>query len=100
MKKNIEKNIRIEALEAEGFKRWTKGNHDRLYISAKDLGLNCTYYKTGNIASAEWDGEKISNRQASILMNSKTYIDLNDNTINTTENRLLWAVEDIIERVC
>ena len=53
----------IAELEAKGFKRWTKGNLDRLYINAAQLGLVCQYYKTGNIRHAEFNGESISNSQ-------------------------------------
>ena len=37
----------IKGLEDRGFNRWTKGKYDRLYINARDLGLVCTYHKSG-----------------------------------------------------
>ena len=67
---------RIEELEAMGFKRWTKGGMDRLYINASALGLNCTYYKTGNVSNAWFDGYEISNCEARRMKASKTYIDV------------------------
>ena len=55
MKKDITE--RIEELTAMGFKRWQKSGMDRMYINASTLGLICTYYKSGNISSAEFAGE-------------------------------------------
>lgn len=66
----------IEELEKMGFKRWQKNGMDRLYINATALGLCCTYYKTGNISSASFDGESISNSEGYRMKNAKTYIDL------------------------
>ena len=67
---------RIEELEGLGFKRWTKGNMDRLYINAELLGLHCDYYNSGNICSATLNGEAISNTKARGLKIAKTYIDI------------------------
>lgn len=66
----------IAKLESKGFNRWTKGNMDRLYINAKDLGLEVDYYKTGNVSSATWQGEHISNADARRLLESKVWIDV------------------------
>ena len=66
----------IRNLEEKGFKRWQKGNFDRLYINATALGLECTYYNTGNISGAWFDGERISNCQARRYKAAKTYIDV------------------------
>lgn len=67
---------RIEELEAKGFKRWQKNGMDRMYINASTLGLECSYYKTGNISSAWFNGEHISNSMGYRMKNAKTYIDL------------------------
>ena len=87
-KKKMDKKL-IEKLPGS---RWTKGAHDRLYISAEDLGLEISRYHTGNISSAkvvEWEALNgadmeevnsfsgdISNSQARRLM-SNAYLDLN-----------------------
>lgn len=68
--------INIEELEAKGFKRWTKGNYDRMYINPDKLGLELDFYNSGNICFAKLDGEKISNSRASKLRYCKTYLDL------------------------
>ncbi len=62
--------------EAKGFKRWQKNGMDRMYINANTLGLECSYYKTGNISSAWFNGERISNSLGYRMKSSKTYIDL------------------------
>ena len=68
---------KIADLESKGFKRWTKGSMDRMYINASQLGLICTFYKTGNISTAEFNGERISNSQARRIRTSKTFVDVN-----------------------
>ena len=69
--------IDIEALEKKGFNRWTKGNMDRLYFSLEKAGaLELDYYKSGNLRSADLDGERISNAEACRLLAVKCFIDL------------------------
>lgn len=51
----------IKKFEDAGFKRWTKGGYDRLYIDATACGLEYDTYKSGNISSATFNGEAISN---------------------------------------
>lgn len=69
--------INIEALEKKGFNRWTKGNMDRLYFSLEKSGdLKLDYYKSGNLRSADLDGERISNAEACRLLAVKCFIDL------------------------
>jgi hypothetical protein len=67
---------RIKELEGKGFKRWQKGNFDRLYINASALGLVLDYHKTGTISYAEFCGERVSNRFGGKLKNAKTFIDV------------------------
>lgn len=66
----------IAALENKGFKRWTKGTMDRLYINADTLGLEVERYKTGNVSSAYYRGERISNSRGREMVYAKTYIDI------------------------
>ena len=81
-------NEMIAKLETAGFKRWTKGGHDRLYASAKVLGLVCWYYKTGNISNAEFCGDEISNSEARRMADAKTFIDLRNDTVFSDNARL------------
>lgn len=67
---------RIAELETKGFKRWQKGNFDRLYINASQLGLVCNYYKTGNIKYAEMNGEHVSNSEGYRIKAAKTFVDV------------------------
>lgn len=66
----------IVKLEAAGFSRWTKGNMDRLYINVTKLGLEVSYYNSGNVSSAKWCGEPISNADGRRLLSSKVWIDV------------------------
>lgn len=69
--------INVEALEKKGFNRWTKGDMDRLYFSLEKAGaLELDYYKSGNLRSADLDGERISNAEACRLLAVKCFIDL------------------------
>ena len=68
--------MQIAALEEKGFRRWTKGTMDRLYINAETLGLDVERYKTGNVCSAYYRGERISHNRGSAMVNAKTYIDI------------------------
>ena len=70
------KEAKIAALEAKGFKRWQKGTMDRLYVNAPVLGLECEYYRTGNIYRATFQGALISNSEGYRIKNAKTYIDV------------------------
>lgn len=89
----------IEKLAAKGFSRWTKGKYDRMYINAKDLGLVCEYYKTGNVADATFQGEGISNSEAYRMKAAKTYIDVETSEVVSDNRYLKEAVEEILATV-
>ena len=86
----------ITALIAKGFSRWTKNGKDRLYINARDLGLTCTYYKTGNIHTAEINGEYVSNSEARRMQYAKTYIDIATGEVVSDNDTLQAAAEAIL----
>ena len=86
----------IAKYEEMGFKRWTKGEMDRLYINAKELGLECQYYKTGNVCYAEFKGEKISNTRATEMLAAKTYIDIKSGKGFSTNYTLRNALNEIM----
>lgn len=70
---------KIAALEAKGFKRWTKYGKDRLYINAKTLlNLDIDYRKSGTICSSRMNGETISHAEAYRLLGSKIWLDIDD----------------------
>ena len=76
------KDREIRLLEAKGAKRWTKGDKDRLYVTAEEIGLTTERYKSGNIRHAEWCGEAISNRKAGYLCATKVWYDLTDDKVH------------------
>jgi GNAT superfamily N-acetyltransferase len=80
----------LKMMEKMGFKHWTKGGHDRMYINWYSLGLECEYYKTGNISYAEFNGEKISNSEAYRIKNARTYVDLDTMELHSTH----WMCEN------
>jgi hypothetical protein len=75
--------ITTESLIRSGWKLWEKGTMRRLYVNASVLGLECTYYASGNIHTATFDGCQISNHQAYGMKCAKTYIDLTTNTLHS-----------------
>lgn len=88
MKKKLNQNLtneQIERLINAGASRWTKYERDRLYIKklADLIGLSYTKYNTGNISSAELNGETISNSECNRILAAldKAYIDLKTNTV-------------------
>lgn len=85
----------IAKYEAKGFKRWTKGSMDRLYIDVTKLGLEVSYYKTGNVSSATWCGERISNADARRFMSSKVYVDVKTGELHVQDRTTTdWHVFD------
>ena len=89
----------ITALEEKGFKRWTKGDKDRMYVDAEKLGLKVQKYGSGAVKRAEWDGEKISNCEGAAMLHAKTYLDLKDMSVHSDDSDLFAAAEAIIEEI-
>lgn len=89
----------ITALEERGFKRWTKGDKDRMYVDAEKLGLKVQKYGSGAVKRAEWTGEKISNRAGAAMLHAKTYLDLTDMSVHSDDSELFAAAEAIIEEI-
>lgn len=92
-------NEQIARLEEIGFKRWTKAGHDRLYVDAKNLGLEVDYYKTGNVKWAAFRGTEISNSEGRRMLNDKTYVDVKTDKVFSTCAKLAEAAEEIIKGV-
>lgn len=86
----------IKKLEAKGFKRWTKGEHDRLYANVEDFGLELHHYNSGNISGATLNGEKISNSYgAEIKRNTSIYLNVNGGELYLTDR----ANDEIVANV-
>ena len=88
-------NTMIKRLEEKGFKRWVKGDMDRLYINATDMGLDIGRYKTGNISYAAWDGETISHAEGARLLGAKTYIDVKTGKLHADKDILRERAEQL-----
>lgn len=87
--------MKINELTEKGFSRWTKGNMDRLYINAAQLGLVCEYYKTGNISYAEFNGERVSNCEARRMKAAKTFIDIKTGHVHSDSITLKDAATEL-----
>lgn len=68
-----EQKDKIRFLEQRGFKRWRKGNLDRLYIDARELGLVIDY-DYGKPVHAALNGTEISAADAMNLREAKTFV--------------------------
>lgn len=78
----------IKALEELGFKRWTKGSMDRMYINACDLGFDAD--------SRTFKGEKISGSICQSMKSAKTYIDLKSYMVISDNCDLAYEVADML----
>lgn len=76
----------IETMTAIGGRRWQKNGMDHVYLNnwADFAGIETTHYNTGNISSASYQGEGISNSQAYKLLSSidKVWFDAADGKLH------------------
>jgi len=75
-------NEKIKALENKGFKRWTKGDKDRLYIKAWNLPNVKTIWKKNGKKCVEINGEELSYTKSNEINYTAIYIDLADDSIH------------------
>jgi hypothetical protein len=92
----------INTLTDRGFKRWTKKLSngkvmDRLYIKPEYLGLELTRYKSGNISSATFNGERISNSEARRIEGTKCYVDVATKEVVCDREDLKQAAQEVID---
>lgn len=75
-----------EKLVALGGNRWTKGGRDRVYFNnaTEIVGIETTYYKTGNLSSVKMNGEFVSNSRGRSYLAALegAYVDLADNSVH------------------
>ncbi|MEU0937549.1 helix-turn-helix domain-containing protein [Embleya sp. NPDC005971] len=96
----------VENMVAIGGSRWTKAGKDRVYLNdwATYAGLETGRYNTGNIASASYQGERISNSQAYKILGSidKVWFDAADGKLHCrfgiTESRVATR-EDVWDAI-
>lgn len=92
----------IKTLTDRGFNRWTKKLPngkvmDRLYIKPEYLGLELTRYKSGNISSAKFNGETISNSEARRIEGTKCYVDVTTKEVVCDREDLKQAIQEVID---
>lgn len=92
----------IKTLTDRGFNRWTKKLSngkvmDRLYIKPEYLGLELTRYKSGNISSAKFNGEIISNSEARRIEGTKCYVDVATKEVVCDREDLKQAAQEVID---
>lgn len=92
----------IKILTDRGFNRWTKKLSngkvmDRLYIKPEYLGLELTRYKSGNISSAKFNGETISNSEARRIEGTKCYVDVATKEVVCDREDLKQAAQEVID---
>ncbi|WP_302420853.1 LPD38 domain-containing protein [uncultured Megasphaera sp.] len=94
----------IKTLTDKGFNRWTKKLPngkviDRLYIDPEYLGLELTRYKSGNISSATFNGETISNSEARRIEGTKCYVDVVTKEVVCDREDLKQAAQEVVDNV-
>ena len=92
----------IKTLTDRGFNRWTKKLSngkvmDRLYIKPEYLGLELNRYKSGNISSATFNGETISNSEARRIEGTKCYVDVATKEVVCDREDLKKAAQEVID---
>lgn len=93
-----EKQDKIRFLCGMGFNHWKKGNLNRLYINAEDLGLEIERIAPG-VTKATFCGEEISYREAMALKYAKTYISLPDGKAFSDDVQLAELAQDKFDKV-
>ena len=94
----------IKTLTDRGFNRWTKKLSngkvmDRLYIKPEYLGLELTRYKSGNISSAKFNGETISNSEARRIEGTKCYVDVATKEVVCDREDLKQVAQEVVDNV-
>lgn len=92
----------IKTLTDRGFNRWTKKLSngkvmDRLYIKPEYLGLELTRYKSGNISSATFNGERISNSEARRIECTKCYVDVATKEVVCDRDDLKQVAQEVVD---
>ncbi|QKW31474.1 helix-turn-helix domain-containing protein (plasmid) [Streptomyces seoulensis] len=80
--------LTTETLIAIGGRRWQKNGMDRVYINNwhEFAGLEASYYKTGNVSSASFQGRSIANGRVAGIMGAidKVWFDAADGKLHAS----------------
>lgn len=85
---------KLERMQGAGGSRWQKHGKDRMYFNRDFLmnaiGLELSFYKSGNVFHARLNGKKISNTKGSRLFNkinsAKVFYDIKTNNLEIQDN--------------
>ena len=89
----------IAKLESKGFKRWTKGDYDRLYINAYNIhGIDTNWKKNGK-KTLSINGEELSYSKSAELSYMKIYIDVKTGEVVADWDSVKALVEAEINEV-
>lgn len=98
--------FKIDNLTALGCKRWQKNDLDRIYIGEAPLhqllGIEASYYSTGNLSSFKQDDELLSNIQGNKILSSlaccKFYYDIVSDTYGYKHSQGYIDLHSIVYR--
>lgn len=89
----------IAKLESKGFKRWTKGDYDRLYINAYNIhGIDTKWEKNGK-KTLSINGEELTYTKSAKLSYAKIYIDVKTGEVVTDWDNVKALVEAELDEV-
>lgn len=78
--------LTVETMTAIGGRRWTKAGLDRVYFNdiTEYLGLDVSYYNSGNVSGATLDGHGIANGRVGGILSciDKVYFDTADGKLH------------------
>jgi len=78
--------LTAESIVAIGGRRWQKNGHDRVYINdwAEFAGLETSYYKSGNVSGASFQGRGIANGRVAGIVSAidKVWFDAADGQLH------------------
>lgn len=92
-------NNEIKAKEAQGFKRWTKGDYDRLYINVWQVpGVETRWQKNGKKLIAI-NGTELSYTKTAAVSYAKIYIDVKsgDVVVDTKDGAIKAQLEELVK---
>lgn len=87
----------VASIVEAGGKRWQRGTMDRIYFNAERFGLKVSYYKSGNVSDATFDGSLVSNAEAYRIMAAKVYVDVKTGEVSCDFGRVRADVREAFE---
>ena len=89
----------IAAYEAKGFRRWTKGDMDRLYINAESYGVTFEYAR-GRVWGATFGEYDAVPHEARLIKSAKVYVDVATGELHVeTESIYADYIRETVEAI-